>query len=213
MEEEEESWITPDLYEGQKELSKPTKNIGKLSRSYLQSVLTFHALFAACSRKDELILHVGLIADQRAHLCFNREQKMFLDLIAVTKELILAKKKSLCSGAPTYKQRTFETPTVTTLSSHRPRYHAAAQSLQERHVWTYLKEPSRKILTRFLMIWQSKLKTCLLYWKVFFCRRPHSKQRSCLIGHLLFIVISTWGLFFSVQLVQLIEKCKHFLSL
>lgn len=92
MEEEEESPITPYLYEGQKELSKRTKNIGKLSRRYLQSVLTFPA-FAACSRKDELILRVGLIADHRAHLCFNIEQKMFLHLIAVTKELILAKKE------------------------------------------------------------------------------------------------------------------------
>lgn len=128
VEEQEAPSITPDMYEGQKELPKSTKDIGKLSRSYLQSVLTFYG-FAACGTKDELILHVGLITNKRAHLCFNREQKMFLDLIAVTKELILAKKRqSLCPDASTYKQRTFATPTVTSLSSNRPRYHVAAQT-------------------------------------------------------------------------------------
>ena len=128
VEEKESPPITPDMYDGQKELPKSTKNIGQLSRSYLQSVLTFHG-FAACGTKDELILRVGLIANKRAHLCFNRERKMFLDLIAVAKELILAEKKQiLCPDAPTYKQRTFSTPTVTSLSSNRPRYHAAAQT-------------------------------------------------------------------------------------
>lgn len=78
VEEEEALPITPDMYDGQKELPKSTKNIAKLSRSYLQSVLTFHG-FAACGTKDELILRVGLIANKRAHLCFNRERQMFLD--------------------------------------------------------------------------------------------------------------------------------------
>ena len=69
------------------------------------------------------------MANKRAHLCFNKKRKMFLDLIAITKEPILAEKKqSFCQDAPTYKQRTFATPTVMSLSSNRPRYHAAAQT-------------------------------------------------------------------------------------
>lgn len=85
--------------------------------------------FPACGTKDELILRISLIANNRAHLCFNREGKMFLDLIGVTKELILAEKNhTLCNNGPTYRQRTFATPTATSLSSERPRYHAAVQT-------------------------------------------------------------------------------------
>lgn len=128
LEQEETPPITPPMYDRQKKLPKSTKDIGKLSRSYLQTVLTSHG-FAACGTKDELIICVGLIANNRAQLCFNREWKMFLDLITITKELILAEKKqSLLSDVPTYKQRTFATPTVSSLSSTRPRYHAATQT-------------------------------------------------------------------------------------
>ncbi|KAJ7354919.1 hypothetical protein OS493_029028 [Desmophyllum pertusum] len=128
LEQEETPPNTPPMYDRQKKLLKFTKDIGKLSRSYLQTVLTSHG-FAACDTKDELILRVGLIANNRAQLCFNRERKMFLDLITITKELILAEKKqSLLSDVPTYKQRTFATPTISSLSSNRPRYHAATQT-------------------------------------------------------------------------------------
>ncbi|KAL9977648.1 hypothetical protein ACROYT_G015077 [Oculina patagonica] len=38
------------------------------------------------------------------------------------------KTQILCHDVPTYRHRTYTTPTVTSLSSDRPRYHAAAQT-------------------------------------------------------------------------------------
>ena len=82
----------PILFDGTGKLPKATKEIAKLPICFLHSVLSCHGL-SACGKKDELILCVSLIANKRKYLCFNRECKMFLDLISLSKELILQERK------------------------------------------------------------------------------------------------------------------------
>ena len=53
LEQKEEPPVRPPMYQGQKELPRATKEIGQLSKSYLQSVLTYNG-FPACGTKDEL---------------------------------------------------------------------------------------------------------------------------------------------------------------
>ena len=128
LESDEEPPCEPPLYDGKGKLPKSTKEIGRRSKRYLRSILPSHGL-AACGTRDELILQVGLIANNMEHLCLDRERKMFLDLIRITKDLMLAERKqSLVQDVPTYKHRTYGTPMEPSLSSDRPRYHAAAQT-------------------------------------------------------------------------------------
>ena len=125
----EEKPKDPQLFDGTKMLPKSTKDIAKLPTSYLQSIVRHHGL-APCGTRDDLVLHVSLIANDRKHLCFNRECKMFLDLISVTRELILEERKQsiLADSSPIYRHRTHTTPTAPSLSSDRPRYHASVQT-------------------------------------------------------------------------------------
>ena len=118
----------PKLYDGKK-LPKSTNEIGQLSLCYLQSILKYHG-FAACGTKDELILRVSLISNKRKYLCFNRERKMFLDLISMTKDLILEERKQalLSENFPRYRHRTHSTPMAPSLSADRPRQNASAQT-------------------------------------------------------------------------------------
>ena len=126
----EEKLREPQLFEGTKTLPKLPKDIGRLNISYLQSIVKYHSL-PQCSTKDELVLRVCLISNNRKHLCFNRERKMFLELISVTRDLILEERKQLAllqDNSPTYRHRTFSTPIGPSLSSDRPRYHASVQT-------------------------------------------------------------------------------------
>ena len=118
----------PKLYDGKK-LPKSTNEIGQLSLCYLQSILKYHG-FATCGTKDELILRISLISNKRKYLCFNRERKMFLDLISMTKDLILEERKQalLSENFPRYRHRTHSTPMAPSLSADRPRQNASAQT-------------------------------------------------------------------------------------
>ena len=56
---------------------------------------------------------------------------MFLELISVTRDLILEERKQLAllqDNSPTYRYRTYSTPIAPSLSSDRPRYHASVQT-------------------------------------------------------------------------------------
>lgn len=99
---------------------KSTKDIAKLPTSYLRSIVRHHGL-APCGTRDDLVLRVSLIANNRKHLCFNRECKMFLDLISVTRELILEERKQsiLADSSHIYRHRRHTTPTAPSLSSDR----------------------------------------------------------------------------------------------
>ena len=126
---EDEEPPTPlQPYNGTIKLPTTMNEISKLPVCYLQSVLTWNGL-ASCGTKDELIIRVSVIVNNRMYLCFNRERKMFLDLIIMAKNLILEEKKQrlLSDSVPTYRHRTFSTPTTTSISSDRPRYNAAVQ--------------------------------------------------------------------------------------
>ena len=115
---------------GTKTLPKSPKEIGRLNLSYLQSIVKYHGL-AQCGTKDELVLRVFLISNNRRHLCFNRERKMFLELISVTRDLILEERKQVAlsqDNGPTYRNRTYSTPIAPSPSSDRPRYHASVQT-------------------------------------------------------------------------------------
>ena len=126
---EEEPPPEVDRFNGTTSLPTTTKEIAILPACYLQSVLQWHGM-PSSGTKDELVLRVTLIANNRRHLCFNRERKMFLDMLSMVQTLVLVEKKqSLLSGYdPIYTQRTYTTPTSTTLSSDRPRYHASVQT-------------------------------------------------------------------------------------
>jgi len=119
----------PPLFDGSKKLPKATKEIARLPICYLQSVLS-HMGLPACGTKDELVLRVSLLANDRKYLCFNKESKMFLELISITKELILEERRQtlLADNIPKYRRRAHSTPMEPSLSSDRPRYHAAAQT-------------------------------------------------------------------------------------
>ncbi|CAB4019713.1 Hypothetical predicted protein, partial [Paramuricea clavata] len=118
-----------DHYNGTKPLPKTTKEIANFSACYLQSVLKWHCM-ASCGTKEELILRTTLIANNRKYLCFNRERKMFLDMISMAQSLLFEEKRqSLLPGyAPIYSRRNYQIPTSTTISSDRPRYNASAQT-------------------------------------------------------------------------------------
>lgn len=119
----------PELFTGDKVLPKSTKDIAKMSIAHLQSVIKFHGL-VPCGSKDELVLRVSLITNNRKHLCFNREWQRFQELVSVTREFILEERKQaiLAEDSPIYRQRPFSTPVEPTLSSDRPRYHAGVQT-------------------------------------------------------------------------------------
>ena len=126
----EEKPEEPQLFDGTKALSKSAKDIGRLNLSYLQSIVKYHGL-AQCGTKNELVLRVCLISNNRRHLCFNRERKMFLELISVTRDLILGERKQVVLSqdyGPTYRNRTYCNPIAPSLSSDRPRYHAPVQT-------------------------------------------------------------------------------------
>ena len=56
---------------------------------------------------------------------------MFLELISVTRDLILEERKQVAlsqDNGPTYRNRTYSTPIAPSLSSDRPRYHASVQT-------------------------------------------------------------------------------------
>ena len=54
----------PELFTGDKVLPKSTKDIAKMSMAHLQSVIKFHGL-VPCGSKDELVLRVSLITNNR----------------------------------------------------------------------------------------------------------------------------------------------------
>ena len=60
LESDEEPPCEPPLYDGKGKL--PQSEIGRLSKSYLRSILSSHGL-ATCGTRDEFILRVGLIAN------------------------------------------------------------------------------------------------------------------------------------------------------
>lgn len=118
-----------ELYTGQA-IPKTIKKLGKLQLSYLKSILRWYGL-PSMGTKDSIILNVSLIANNRRHLCFMRERKMLLDLVSMSKSLIIEEKKQrlLLETPPTYRYRTFLTTTFQHLSSKRPRQNASVQSL------------------------------------------------------------------------------------
>ena len=116
-------------YDGSHKVPRTSKEITKLPVCYLQSVLAWHN-FPICGTKDELVIRVTLIANKREHLCLKREQKKFLDLIIIAKDLLLEEQtqRLMAETGPIYQHRTFATPTTTAISSDRPRYNAAVQT-------------------------------------------------------------------------------------
>lgn len=126
----EEKPREPQLFDGTKKLPKSPKDIGRLPISYLQSIVKYHGL-VPCGTKDELALRVCLISNNRKYLCSNRVRKTFLELISVTRDVILEERKQLTlleGNNPFYRHRTYTTPIVPSLSSDRPRYHASIQT-------------------------------------------------------------------------------------
>lgn len=120
----------PQLFDGTKALPKSPKDIGRLNLGYLPSIVKYHGL-AQRGTKDELVLRICLISNNRRHLCFHRERKMFLELISVTRDLILGERKQVLlsqDNGPTYRNGTYSTPIAPSLSSDRPRYHASLQT-------------------------------------------------------------------------------------
>ena len=126
----EEKPKEPQLFDGTKKLPKSPKDIARLPTSYLQSIVQYHGL-APCGTKDEVALRVCLISNNRKHLCLNRERKMVLELISVTRDLILKERRQLTllkDSSPIYRKRTYSTPIAPSLSSDSPRYHASVQT-------------------------------------------------------------------------------------
>ena len=88
-----------ELYTGQA-IPKTIKKLGKLQLSYLKSILRWYGL-PSMGTKDSIILNVSLIANNRRHLCFMRERKMLLDLVSMSKSLIMEEKKTTATGNTT----------------------------------------------------------------------------------------------------------------
>jgi hypothetical protein len=88
-----------ELYTSQA-IPKTIKKLGKLQLSYLKSILHRYGL-PSMGTKDSIILNVSLIANNRRHHCFMRERKMLLDLVSMSKSLIMEGKKTTATGNTT----------------------------------------------------------------------------------------------------------------
>ena len=118
-----------ELYTGQT-IPKTVSKLAKLQLSYLKTILRWYGLPSSGS-KDSIVLNVSFVANNKRNLCFMRERKMLLDLVSMAKSLIIQEKKQglLLETPPTYRYRTFSTPTFQHLSSNRPRQNASVQSI------------------------------------------------------------------------------------
>ena len=91
----------------------------------LREILRYHNLLD-CGNKDELVIRVGMLRVNRSYLAFHREREGISNIITATRTLIrLQKELILHDPKMIYKRRFFSTPSGSSLSLKRPRYHAS----------------------------------------------------------------------------------------